>query len=93
LIASQLDDQAVGQLGGQLGAQPDQLSGAISSALPMILGALTRNANSGSGAEDLRGTLERHHDGSVLNDVSSYFGQRPSQSDSRMVDNIFGPKR
>ena len=93
LIASQLDDKAVGQLGGQLGAQPDQLSGAINAALPMILGALTRNANSGTGAEDLRGTLERHHAGSVLNDVSDYFGQQPTQSESRMVDNIFGPKR
>ena len=42
LIASQFDDKAVGQLGGQLGAQPDQLSGAINAALPMILGSLFR---------------------------------------------------
>jgi len=93
LITSRLDDKAVGQLGGQLGAQSDQLNGAISAALPMILGQLTRNANSGTGAEDLRGTLDRHHDGSVLNDVGGYFDQRPTASDTRMVDNIFGPKR
>lgn len=93
MIASQMDDQSLRQLGGQLGANQDALSSAIAAALPMLLGGLERNARSASGAESLSNALERDHDGNVLNDLSGFFNQRPTPSDTRAVDHILGPRR
>lgn len=93
MIAAQFDDQSLGQLGNQLGASQDSLTSAIGAALPMLLGGLERNVHKESGAEALRSALNRDHDGSVLNDLSGFFSQRPNQGDSRMVDHILGPRR
>lgn len=93
MIAAQLDDQSLSQLGKQLGADQDALTSAIGAALPMLLGGLERNARNESGAEALQNAISRDHDGSVLNDLSGFFNQRPTQGDARMVEHILGPKR
>ena len=93
MITAQLDDQSLGQLGNQLGTSQDSLAGAIGAALPMLLGGLERNARTESGAEALQNALNRDHDGSVLNHLSSFFNQRPTQSDSRMVEHMLGSRR
>ena len=93
LIASQLDDQSLGQLSNQLGTSRDSITSAIGAALPMLLGGLERNARTQAGAEALQSALNRDHDGSLLNDLSGFFSQRPTESDARMVEHILGPRR
>ena len=93
IITSQLDDKALGQLGNQLGTSGGGLAGAIGAALPMLLSGLERNARTDAGAESLRSALNKDHDGGVLNDLSSFFGQQPTGGDGRMVDRILGTKR
>ncbi|MDJ0958667.1 MAG: DUF937 domain-containing protein [Arenicellales bacterium] len=93
MIAAQLDNQSLGQLGNQLGASPNSLTSAIGVALPVLLGGLERNARTDSGAEALQSALNRDHDGSVMNDLSSFFKQQPTQSDARMVEHILGSRR
>ena len=93
LIASQLDDQSLGQLSNQLGTNQDSLASAIGAALPMLLGGLERNARTQAGAEALQSALNRDHDGSLLNDLSGFFSHRPTETDARMVEHILGPRR
>jgi hypothetical protein len=93
MLAGQLDDQSMGQLSNQLGADQGSLASAIGAALPMLLGGLERNARTESGAQALQSALSRDHDGSVLNDLSGFFNQRPTQNDARMVEHILGSKR
>lgn len=75
IIASKLDGQTTGQLDHQLGAE-----------LPILLGGLERNARSEAGANQPNDALGRDHDGSVLNDLTGFFGQRPMDRDDRLVD-------
>ena len=94
LIASKVDDKAIGQLSNQLGTDRGSLAGAIGAALPMLLGALERNTRSASGAEALQNALNRDdHSGDLLNDLGGFLGQRPSDRDNRMVDHILGARR
>lgn len=74
-LMGSLDERAIGQLAGQLGASPNQTAGAVQAALPMLLGMLSRNASSPQGAQSLAGALQRDHHGGVLDDVMGFLGQ------------------
>jgi len=92
LLGSGLDASALRRLGSQVGATPEQTGTAAQAALPLLMGALQRNAGSG-GASSLLSALDRDHDGSVLDDLAGFLGQGPSDSGARSLDHIFGGKR
>ncbi|AVP98729.1 calcium-binding protein [Ahniella affigens] len=56
-----LDDNAMQQIGRQIGASPAQTQGAVQQALPLILGAMGRNAAEPNGAEALHRAVARDH--------------------------------
>lgn len=87
VLAQQLDDQTIQQLSRQIGADQASTQKAISAALPMLLGALGRNAASPEGARALNNALERDHDGSILNDL---MGAMSSGNTSDMGMKILG---
>lgn len=74
MLSQQIDDQTVRQIGGQLGVDKKTAGNAIGAALPVIMGALARNSQSG-GAGALAGALDRDHDGSILDNLGSFLGQ------------------
>ncbi|MEG2804762.1 DUF937 domain-containing protein [Stenotrophomonas sp.] len=53
--------QGLQQVSQQLGIDPQQASGAVGAALPLLLGAMGRNAQQPQGAEALLGALQRDH--------------------------------
>jgi hypothetical protein len=59
----QLNPQTINQMAGQLGASPEQTQSAIQAALPMLMGAMERNASSPDGAQALFGAVKRDHQG------------------------------
>ena len=85
MLTQQLSGPALGQLAGQLGTDPQQTQKAVSAALPMLLGALGRNAAKPEGAAALLGALQRNHDGSVLNDVAGHFAQGSATADGNKI--------
>jgi hypothetical protein len=93
LLGGGLDRRSLESLGDQIGAPPEQTGRAVQAALPLLLGALQRNAADPRGASALAGALERDHDGSVLDDVAGFFGQRATGSDLRSLEHIFGGRR
>jgi len=92
LVAGSLDPSTVRRMGAQVGATPAQATSAVATALPLLLGALQRNAGSAGGARALLGALDRDHDGSILDDLASFLDQGPSASGARSLEHIFGSK-
>ncbi len=62
-LMRQLQGAPTGQIAQQLGTDTNTASNAIAAALPMIVGALGRNAQQPGGAGDLMSALQRDHSG------------------------------
>jgi hypothetical protein len=93
-LAGQLDDQTVSQISGQLGTDPAKTEQAITAALPMLLGALGRNANSQQGAQSLSNALKRNHDGSILNNKQTALAQPGTLEDGmKILGHVLGAKQ
>ena len=61
LVMEQLDPSTLQRMAGQLGATPQQTQTAISAALPVLLGAMQRNAAQPEGAAALHRAVTRDH--------------------------------
>lgn len=91
----------MGQLGGsqldglskQLGADRKQAQAGVAMALPMLLGALSRNAQGGQGAQALASALDRDHDGSILNDVAGFLGRGDTSPGAGILKHAFGGRQ
>lgn len=94
LLVSQLGSGAIDQISQQLDVDEQQVQQAVGMALPIIIGALNRNASSSSGAEALAGALQRDHDGSILDDLSQAVTQQSTIEDgSAILGHVVGDKR
>lgn len=81
-------------IGSQLGLEPDQAQSAISVALPVLLGALQKNAAEPAGAEALLGALRRDHDGSLLDDLGGFLGGGVGGgAGEAILGHVFGGRR
>ena len=93
-IFSQLSRTDVQQISSQLGTGQAQTAGAIAAALPMILGAMGRNASQSDGADALFGALGRdHNSGGGIGDILGAVlgGQQSRQTDGLgQLGHIFG---
>lgn len=82
-LASQLQGAPVQQVAQQLGIDPSQASSAVNAALPLLMGALGRNASQPQGAEALFGALQNDHAGM---DIGSVLGAVLGGGQSRQTD-------
>ena len=96
-LFSQLQGAPLQQIAGQLGTDTNQARDAVGAALPMLLGALGRNAQQPQGAADLFGALQRDHAGGpdlggLLGSLLGGGGAQPSgQLDAGgILGHIFG---
>ena len=68
-LAAKLQGAPAQQVAQQLGIDPAQASTAIGTALPLLLGALGRNASHPEGAQALFGALQNDHAGMDIGSV------------------------
>jgi len=91
-LAAQLQGEPVQQISSRLGIDPAQAQAAIGAALPLLLGALGRNARDPRGAESLEGALRQDHAGldlgSVLGTVLGGGGQG-----GQILGHVFGDRQ
>lgn len=91
-IYTQLEGQPLQKISQQLGIGPAQMAGAISAALPLLIGALGRNASQGDGANALYGALEKDHSGLDIGTVlGSVLGGGGQGND--ILGHIFGGRQ
>lgn len=62
-LLGQLGPDTIARMAGQLGVSPQQTQTAIQAALPMLMGAMQRNAATPQGAESLHRAVTRDHQG------------------------------
>ncbi len=74
MLQGQLDDNLLGQLSEQIGADPQQTATAANGIFASLLGGMANNAASEGGLSSLLGALDRNHDGSVLDDLPGLVG-------------------
>ena len=95
LLGQQQGTQAVEQISQSLGANSSATNNAIQMALPMILSALAKNAQQPEGAEALANTLQKNHDGGILDNLGGFLGnnQRANDDGLSILGHIFGNKQ
>ena len=93
LLQSKLGDNAINMIADQIGGNKQQTSSAVTSALPMIMQALNRNAGNQQGAASLFNAVEKDHDGAVLDDISTFIGNAQQGPGAGILKHLFGQKR
>lgn len=93
MLQSQLGDEVIDQISGQLGAPKQQTGTAVAGALPIILQALNRNAANPGGAQALAKALEKDHDGSLLDNLGGFLGQAGQGPGAGILKHVLGAKR
>ncbi len=77
----------------QMGANPQQAQSALGAAMPMILGALTKNASSPDGAKGILDAIMNKHDGSILDNLEDNITKEEVIEDGGgILGHIFGEK-
>jgi len=71
-LRSSLSDDHVNEISQRIGADPARTRQAIDGALPLLVGALGKEASDPQRAAGLRKAIEEDHDGSVVDDLGSY---------------------
>lgn len=92
-LLQQLGGDTMRQLSQQLGTDDTTTQKAVGAALPALVGALARNAQSPDGAASLAGALDRDHDGSVLNDLPALLGAGGGGAGASILGHILGGKQ
>ena len=66
LISQHIGKDQISQIAKQIGASPEQTESAVSLAIPTLLGAVARKADSNEGASELHQAVQSHDSGSML---------------------------
>lgn len=94
ILLEQLGGNAGAQVAQQLGVDEATASQAIRVALPMLVTALSRNADDPEGATALHDALARDHSGSVLDDLVGYVAQGGDIKDgTAILGHVLGGRR
>jgi hypothetical protein len=93
MLQQRLGADAVQQISRQLGTDHGTTQTAIAAALPMLVGALARNAQDPAQAGALAGALSRDHDGGILDDVAGYLGGGTTAAGDGILAHVLGGRR
>ena len=98
LLNSDMGRQLVSGMSSQLGQDQSKTANALTSALPLILGAMNKNASSESGAAGLLSALSSKHDGGIFDQIGDIFGnsskaEEVMQDGDGILGHIFGDKK
>src|SRR5687768_17440063 len=89
-----LSGSASGELSRQLGTSESSTQNALEVAVPLLIGALGKNAADPDGARELSQALREDHSGALLNDLLGYLNQGGDRRDGdAILKHVLGSKR
>lgn len=92
LLQGAMGQQMVSGVVNQLGIENEQAKMAISAAVPLLLTALNKNANSGD-AQNIANALERDHDGSILDNLGGFLRGGNFSDGANILNHVLGGKQ
>ena len=93
MITQRISGAVSGQLSQRLGVSESTAQTAVQLAVPVILAALARNASKPQGAQELHQAVASDHDGSILDQLSSYLGNPQAANGSGILGHVLGGQR
>ncbi|WP_422859813.1 DUF937 domain-containing protein [Flagellimonas sp. S174] len=97
LLNSPMGKQLISGVAGQTGQSENQTADVLSMAMPLLMGAMKKNASTPGGAQGLMNALSSKHDGSVLDDLGGLFGggvdQGVMDDGAGILGHVFGTKQ
>jgi hypothetical protein len=90
MLQERLSDDAVDRISTRIGADADITGSAINSALPLLLTAMADNLNDEEHLQALAAAVAEDHDGSILDDVSSYVDRDERGSGRGILRHVLG---
>ena len=87
---NQLGDEGMESLGKQAGVDKNQAKTALQSAIPVLLGAMAKNASDNNGATALAGALDKDHDGSILDNLGGFLSSGNSDLGGGILKHVLG---
>ena len=90
LLGARLGGDATQQIGARLGADAGTTGSAITAALPLLIGALAKNASSPEGARQLHDAVARDHDGTALDQLPL---DQPAGNGDAILRHVLGDRR
>lgn len=92
LLNSQLGAGGIDAISRQLGIDPQTAERAVAGAIPILTGAMARNASHPAGAAALDQALQRH-DGSLLDQAMEYLGQGDTRDGAGILGHVLGGRQ
>lgn len=93
LIKDQLTGDRLKDLGRMVGANEGTVKTAVQAALPLLIGALAKNAHKPGGAEALHRAVEKDHDGSVLDSLGDFLKAPDTRTGDGILRHVLGARR
>ncbi len=98
LLNSDTAKQLISSTSKETGASEEKTTNVLSMAMPLLLGAMNKNAQSEQGASSLMGALSGKHDGSILDNLGSIFGgdgvdQNVKKDGEGILSHVLGGKQ
>ncbi|MGE5394637.1 MAG: DUF937 domain-containing protein [Candidatus Saccharibacteria bacterium] len=92
-ILSHVDNQSLQSMSQNANTSPDQAKHALSNAIPILMNAMAKNSRDPQGAASLQQAVQKDHDGSILDNLGSFFSNPDSANGSGILKHILGPKQ
>jgi hypothetical protein len=89
LLGQEGGDQALNQISQSVGADHGAVSSAVQMALPLIVGAMAKNAQDPAGAQSLDNAVQEH-DGSLLDNIGGIATAALAANGGGILSNILG---
>jgi len=98
LLQGPIGQMIIQGAGSQLGQDSSKTQSALSAAIPMLMGALKKNASNPETASGLLNALNSKHDGSLLDNITDIFGggnvnEDVIQDGDKILGHVLGDKK
>lgn len=92
-LLQQLSDDGVNKISEKVGVEKNTTATVLSAAIPLLLSALANNSSKSDGAESLYNALNKDHDGSILNNLESFFSNPDAANGAGILRHTLGEKQ